>query len=94
MKRVYLDDDANFAEIFMTDGVLSASNLTADGVSSSVKLYKDVTITNPLNRPEVTIYNTTATHTLKNGESIRIFSEDGDLSRRIGRKQSLLCNYC
>ena len=78
-ERVYLDDDANYAEIFMTDGPVNASNTTADGVNSSVKLYTDVEITNPLNRPEVTIYNTTSSHNLKNGESIRIFSEDGDL---------------
>ena len=54
------------------------SNRIADGTNSSVKLYTDVTTSTPLNRPEVTIYNTTQ-HNLKNGESIRIFSEDGDL---------------
>ena len=76
--KVYLEDDTKFAEIFMTDGPVNASNRIADGTNSSVKLYTDVTTSNPLNRPEVTIYNTTQ-HNLKNGESIRIFSEDGDL---------------
>jgi len=76
--KVYLEDDTKFAEIFMTDGPVDASNRIADGTNSSVKLYTDVTTSNPLNRPEVTIYNTTQ-HNLKNGESIRIFSEDGDL---------------
>ena len=76
--KVYLEDDTKFAEIFMTDGPVNASNRIADGTNSSVKLYTDVTTSTPLNRPEVTIYNTTQ-HNLKNGESIRIFSEDGDL---------------
>ena len=76
--RVYLEDDAFYADIFMTDGPVTTSNPTADGINSSVKLYNDVTVTTPLNRPEVSIYNTTQ-HNLKNGESIRIFSEDGDL---------------
>ena len=76
--KVYLEDDTKFAEILMTDGPVNASNRIADGTNSSVKLYTDVTTSNPLNRPEVTIYNTTQ-HNLKNGESIRIFSEDGDL---------------
>jgi hypothetical protein len=76
--RVYLEDDSYYADIFMTDGPVTAANPTADGINSSVKLYNDVTVTTPLNRPEVSIYNITQ-HNLKNGESIRIFSEDGDL---------------
>ena len=76
--KIFLEGDANFADIFMTDGPVTSSNPTADGINSSVKLYTDVTVTTPLNRPDVSIYNTSQ-HNLKNGESIRIFSEDGDL---------------
>ena len=90
--KVYLEDDTKFAEIFMTDGPVNASNRIADGTNSSVKLYTDVTTSTPLNRPEVTIYNTTQ-HNLKNGESIRIFSEDGDLPEGLEEEQSILCNH-
>ena len=76
--KIFLEGDANFADIFMTDGPVTSSNPTADGINSSIKLYTDVTVTTPLNRPDVSIYNTSQ-HNLKNGESIRIFSEDGDL---------------
>ena len=87
--KVYLEDDAKFAEILMTDGPVNASNRTADGANSSVKLYTDVTTSTPLNSPEVTIYNTTQ-HNLKNGESIRIFSEDGDLPEGLKRTKFIM----
>ena len=78
--EVYLDSDANFGRILMTDGPLNTVTNTISGSDTSAKIYRDITISTPnAQSPTQTIYNTTAVHSLKNGESIRIFSETGDL---------------
>ena len=65
----------------MTDVIptSSASN-TCTGSDVAIKTYENVAITIPHNESITkTIYETTANHNLQNGESIRIFSETGDL---------------
>jgi len=76
-EKLYLDDDANFGEVLMTNGPITSGNPIAQGFESSVKLYKDVVLDNDPNNG--TVYVLGSNHTLKNGESIRIFSETGDL---------------
>ena len=76
-ERIYLDDDSYFGEVLMTNGPLTSGNQTIQGFETSVKQYKDVVLFNDPNKG--TIYILGANHTLKNGESIRIFSETGDL---------------
>ena len=78
--KVYLDSDSNAGRILMTNGPLDLNTNTIAGSDTSAKVYNSVTISTPNQQsPTQTIYNTTATHNLKNGESIRIFSETGDL---------------
>ena len=78
--KVYLDSDANVGRILMTNGPIDPSTNTIAGSDSSVKLYRNVTITTPASQETTkTIFNTTSSHNLRNGESIRIFSETGDL---------------
>ena len=76
-ERIYLDDDSYFGEVLMTNGPITSGNPTIQGFETSVKQYNDVVLFNDPNKG--TIYVLGANHTLKNGESIRIFSETGDL---------------
>ena len=80
-EKIYLDDDGNFAEVLMTDVIpTSTSSNNCTGADVAIKTYENVVITTPVNDSITkTIYNTTANHNLQNGESIRIFSETGDL---------------
>ena len=80
-EKIYLDDDGNFAEVLMTDVIpTSASSNNCTGADVAIKTYENVVITTPDNDSITkTIYETTANHNLQNGESIRIFSETGDL---------------
>jgi len=81
-ERIYLDDDGDFAEVLMTDVIpTSTSSNTCTGTDVAIKTYEGVVITVPLNdnTGRKTIYNTTSNHNLQNGESIRVFSETGDL---------------
>ena len=75
---VYLDADSNSGKILMTNGPISGNVIS--GSDSSAKIYRNVTITTRTTQtPGETIFNVSASHNLKNGESIRIFSETGDL---------------
>jgi len=77
--KIYVDSNTNSAKILMTNGPITTVDTTAVGTDSSMKLYTNVSITTPLNKPKQTIYQLTTPHSLRNGESIRIFSETGDL---------------
>jgi|TARA_R100000084_G_scaffold27932_1_gene10139 hypothetical protein len=74
-ERIYLDADGNSARVLMTNGPITSSNPQVDGTDSSVKRYDNVTLQN---NAEGTVY-TVGSHNLQNGESVRIFSETGDL---------------
>ena len=74
--KVYVDNNDNFAQILMTNGPITAINTTASGTNVSAKVYNNVTLDNNNNG---TVYNIPSGHALKNGESIQIFSETGDL---------------
>ena len=63
------------ANILMTNGPVTSISTIASGSSSSSKIYTP-TLTNGSNG---TVYTISGGHNLKNGESIRIFSETGDL---------------
>ena len=81
-EKIYLDGDGNFAEVLMTDVIpTSATSNVCTGSDTSAKVYKDVEITvfTGDNTGRKTIYVTQTPHKLQNGESIRIFSETGDL---------------
>ena len=73
--KVYVDGNGNSAEILMTNGPITVTNTTASGNSSSAKV-RTATLANDTRG---TVYTLAGGHTLKNGESIRIFSEVGDL---------------
>ena len=99
--RVYVDDNANFAEIRMTNGPVTATDVDAAGTDTSAKVYT-ATIDNS-NKTIGTFYTTNVNHKLKNGESVRIFSETGDLPEGLepntlyyaitdDKKNSLLSN--
>jgi cytoskeletal protein CcmA (bactofilin family) len=78
--EVFLDADTNAGKILMTNGPLDLNTNTIAGTDTSAKIYRDVTITTPVAQsPTQMVFNCTASHDLKNGESIRIFSENGDL---------------
>ena len=76
---VYLDSDSNYARIFMTNGPVTPSNTTATGANNSAKVFRP-TLSNTSNG---TVYNIPGGHSLKNGESIRVFSETGDLPENL-----------
>ena len=78
-ERIYLDADGNSARVLMTNGPITSSNIQVDGTDSSVKRYDNVTLQN---NAEGTVY-TVGSHNLQNGESVRIFSESGDLPEGI-----------
>ena len=81
---VYIEDGNNEynAKILMTNVIPeSTSSNTVSGTDTSAKVYNGVQITTPLTDTTgtQTIYNTVNNHNLRNGESIRVFSETGDL---------------
>ena len=81
-ERIYLDDDQYFAEVLMTNEIpTSATANQCNGIDTSAKVYEGVKITTPSadTTGRQTIYNTVSGHNLLNGESIRVFSETGDL---------------
>ena len=87
-ERVYLQETVggatveHGAKILMTNDIPeSTSSNSVSGTDTSAKVYSDVTITVPGTdvTGTKTIYNTVTGHNLRNGESIRIFSETGDL---------------
>ena len=63
------------ANILMTNGPIVSPATTISGSNSSAKVYS-ATLSNTSNG---TVYTIPTGHSLKNGESIRIFSETGDL---------------
>ena len=78
--EVFLDNDTHKGKILMTNGPLDLNTNTIAGTDTSAKIYRDVTITTPVAQsPTQMVFNCTASHDLRNGESIRIFSETGDL---------------
>jgi len=73
--RTVAGGTAHEANIIMTNGPVSAGSTIISGTDSSAKIY-----TGSLeNNSNGTVYNIPSGHDLKNGESIRIFSETGDL---------------
>ena len=79
--KVYLKDANGVlkgAKILMTNGPVTSSAPTAAGAATSAKVFSNITVQNDSARGGQTFY-TIGAHTLKNGESIRIFSETGDL---------------
>ena len=81
---VYIEDGNNEynAKILMTNVIPeSTSSNTVSGTDTSAKVYNGVQITTPLTDTTgtQTVYNTANNHNLRNGESIRVFSETGDL---------------
>ena len=82
---VYLKDANGVlkgAKVLMTNGPITSSNTTASGTASSAKVFSNITVQNDSARGGQTFYNIGA-HTLKNGESIRLFSETGDLPEGV-----------
>jgi len=67
------------ANILMTNGPIVSPATTISGSDNSAKVYKP-TLSNTTNG---TVYTIPTGHSLKNGESIRIFSETGDLPEGI-----------
>ena len=69
------------ARILMTEEIpTSTTSNNVTGTDTSVKLYADVQLTQKNGQ---TVYKTSGAHKLKNGESIRIFSETADLPEGI-----------
>ena len=64
------------AQILMTNGPIVSPATTVSGSATSAKIYSNVSIQNNNNG---TVYTIASGHALRNGESIRIFSETGDL---------------
>ena len=65
------------ARILMTEEIpTSTTSNNVTGSDTSVKLYSNVQLTQKNGQ---TVYKTNGAHKLRNGESIRIFSETGDL---------------
>ena len=84
-EKIYLTDpvlgNIHEADVLMTNDITTPTNNSVSGTDSSAKVYENVTIFTPSTDTtgRQTIYQLTAPHNLKNGESIRIFSETGDL---------------
>ena len=72
--QVYVDGYG--AKILMTNGPIVPPATTVSGSATSAKIYNNVSLQNNNNG---TVYTISGGHTLRNGESIRIFSETGDL---------------
>ena len=65
------------ARVLMTEEIpTSTTSNNVTGSDTSVKLYSDVQL---IQKNGQTVYKTNGAHKLRNGESIRIFSETGDL---------------
>jgi hypothetical protein len=73
--EVYVDGTDNWASILMTNGPIVPPGTSVSGSSSSAKIYN----VSPENNNNGTVYNIPAGHSLRNGESVRVFSETGDL---------------
>jgi len=87
-EEVFLSDGTtNYgAKILMADDEFNSTTNSISGTVSSAKVYKDVFINTAITQDgSTTVFNTTATHKLKNGESIRVFSEIGDLPDGLER---------
>ena len=70
------------AKILMTNEIpTSASSNTCTGTDTSAKVYRDVVVSTVQdnNKKDQAIFTAPFAHNLKNGESIRVFSEQGDL---------------
>ena len=83
-EKIYLRDPSGneyFAEVLMTNETPTPLSNVCNGSDTSAKVYDGVTITTPASDTtgRQTIYNTVGGHNLLNGESIRVFSETGDL---------------
>ena len=83
-EKIYLRDPVGneyFAEVLMTNETPTPLSNVCNGTDTSAKVYDGVTITTPASDTtgRQTIYNTVGGHNLLNGESIRVFSETGDL---------------
>ena len=90
--KIFLKDTNSVeysAEVLMTNDIPTGTGTAnvCNGVDTSAKVYTGVTITTPSTDTtgRKTIYNTTGPHNLRNGESIRIFSETGDLPEGLER---------
>jgi hypothetical protein len=77
-EKLYVDSSTHEGAVLMTNGPVTAGSPTISGSQSSVKSYSATLDNNTLG----TIY-TIGAHTIQNGESIRIFSETGDLPENI-----------
>jgi hypothetical protein len=77
--KLYVDSNDNSGTILMTNGPITVSNTAASGDDSSAKIYT-ASLSNTGNG---TVYTISGGHALKNGESIRIISETGDLPENI-----------
>ena len=69
------------AKILMTNEIpTSASSNTCTGTDTSAKVYRDVVVSTVQdnNKKDQAIFTAPFAHNLKNGESIRVFSEQGD----------------
>ncbi len=89
-EEVFLSDGTtnHGAKILMSDDVFDSSTNTITGTVSSAKVYRDVFINTGVTQDGAsTVFNTTSAHKLKNGESIRIFSEIGDLPDGLENKK-------
>ena len=88
-EKIYLDDDQYFAEVLMTDVIPTSDKQQNNnyiendctGTDTSAKVYNNVIIkvADGDDTKTKTIYQTVNPHNLQNGESIRLFSETGDL---------------
>ena len=70
------------AKILMTNEIpTSASSNNCTGSDTSAKVYHDVVVSTVQdnNKKDQAIFTTPLAHNLRNGESIRVFSEQGDL---------------
>ena len=83
--QIFLDDNGTDkgAKVLMTNTITTGSGAgdTVTGNDSSAKVYKQVTIKTPAldDTKTQSIFETLSAHNLQQGESVRIFSETGDL---------------
>tara|TARA_Y100000592_G_scaffold75840_1_gene118589 strand:+ start:416 stop:6280 length:5865 start_codon:yes stop_codon:yes gene_type:complete len=83
--QIFLDDNGTDkgAKILMTNTITTGTGAgdVVNGNDSSSKVYKQVTISTPATSTTNTesIFRTLSAHDIQHGESIRIFSETGDL---------------
>jgi len=83
--QIFLDDNGTDkgAKVLMTNTITTGTGAgdVVNGNDSSSKVYKQVTISTPATSTTNTesIFRTLSAHDIQHGESIRIFSETGDL---------------